>query len=157
MRLAWLMCAPLLLTLLAGPVWARPGLTLQIWTGEPERLVLCLETWPGQTFSLEHMNSIYDAPVRETYLIGPGEGLIQVSLESPSAGVFEYHGYDPPPAGKVVLDRPLGAIRLLSFGYEHHKLSMGGRTFGLAQWAEPGRPVIVKVVDPANSSSSGKP
>lgn len=156
-RLPMALGAPLLLALLLWPLPARAEQALQIWVGEPARLALSIPAPPGQTLLLEHVNSIYDAIVRETYLIGPGEGFVQVAMESASAGVFEYHGYDPPPGGRVSLNRPLGQIRLLSSGYERHRVSVGVNTIGLADWAESGRPVILKIVNPEIPSPSGHP
>lgn len=122
--------------------------SLQIWTLEPRGLVLSLAVEAGQVIALEHQNSIYQALVRETYRVGPRGELWQVMLESPSAGVFEYHGYDPPPGGRAFLERPLGALRLRSMSYEHHRLLVDGRAIALKDLAQPGQPLVLKVVTP---------
>ncbi|MBI4800399.1 MAG: hypothetical protein HY794_17045 [Desulfarculus sp.] len=122
--------------------------SLQIWTVEPRRMVFSVAMEAGQIFILEHQNSIYLALVRETYRVGPNGGLRQVMLESPSAGVFEYHGYDPPAGGQAFLERPLGAMRLRSASYEHHRLLVGGQAIHLKDLADPGQPLVLKVVTP---------
>ncbi|MBI5521037.1 MAG: hypothetical protein HY910_00315 [Desulfarculus sp.] len=122
--------------------------SLQIWTLEPRRMVFSVAMEPGQVFTLEHQNSIYLALVRETYRVGPNGELRQVMLESPSAGVFEYHGHDPPSGGRAFLERPLGALRLRSASYEHHRLLVGGQAIPLMDLAQPGQPLLLQVVTP---------
>ncbi|MCA1987537.1 MAG: hypothetical protein LDL07_00105 [Desulfarculus sp.] len=139
--LAWLAA----LFLCPAPVVAA---SLHLWAGEPARAVLTLKSEPAQTFQLEHRNSIYDAPVRETYRLGPAGRLVQVELESPSAGVFEYYGFDPPQTGKVSLDREVSVIRLRSTSYQDHLLRVGGRTIRLQDLAQPGQVLGLEVTEP---------
>lgn len=134
------------LLLLAPPAMA--GAVLRVWSGEPPRLAFSQELQAGQAIQLEHRNSIYDAPVRETYVLGDGGRLIQVELMSPSAGVFEYYGFDPPPAGRVALEREVSVIRLRSTSYEHHRLRLGGRTIQLKDLAQPGQVLRLEVDRP---------
>ncbi len=141
--LTWL-CLALALSW-GAPAWAA---SLGLYGGDATRPALCLELAPGQAFQLEHINSIYDAPVRETYVLGPRGRLIQVELASPSAGVFEYYGFDPPPAGKVALHQEVGVIRLLSMNYQHHLLRLGGRTIRLEGLALPGQVLRLEVDGP---------
>lgn len=122
--------------------------SLVLYGGDSARPALRLELAPGQAFQLEHNNSIYDAPVRETYVLGPRGRLIQVELASPSAGVFEYYGFDPPPQGKVALHQEVGGIRLLSMNYQHHLLRLGGRTIRLEGLTQPGSILRLEVDGP---------
>lgn len=139
--LAWLA----VLLLLPAPAVAA---SLRIWAGEAARPVLTLALEPGQVFQLEHRNSIYDAPVREAYRLEPEGRLVQVELESPSAGVFEYYGFDPPQAGKVILKREVSVIRLRSTSFQDHLLRVGGRTIRLQDLAQPGQVLGLEVTQP---------
>ena len=125
-----------------------PAASLRLFAGDAARPSLCLELETGQAFQLEHRNSIYDAPVRETYVLGERGRLIQVELASPSAGVFEYYGFDPPPAGKVALHQEVSVIRLRSMSYQNHLLRLGGRTIRLEGLAQPGQGLRLEVDGP---------
>lgn len=141
--LAWLLLA-------LASCWGAPAsaASLGLYSGDAARPALSLELAPGQVFQLEHRNSIYDAPVCETYVLDARERLIQVELASPSAGVFEYYGFDPPPTGKVALHQAVGGIRLRSMNYRHHLLRLGGRTIRLEGLAQPGQGLRLAVDGP---------
>lgn len=128
----------------ADAAQAGPAPMLELWMGQPPRLVRGLQLAADGIFVLEHQNSIYLALVRETYRAEPGGGFTQLAMESPSAGVFEYHGYDPPISGHVKMSRFLTEIRLLSSSYQHHNLCSGGRCLGLGEVGEPGKPLTVR-------------
>lgn len=146
-RGAWAASWGLILPLLcAGTAAAQPA--VQLWTLDAPRLVFSAGLEAGQAFTLEHQNSIYLAPVRETYRLGPQGGLRQIALESPSAGVFEYYGFDPPAAGRVLLEQSVGPIRLRSMSYEHHRLLLGERIINLKDLVQAGQPLLLKVVTP---------
>lgn len=133
------------LVLCAAPASAA---TLRFWAGDSPRPALCLELRPGQSFQLEHRNSIYDATVCETYLLDQANRLIEVELASPSAGVFEYYGFDPPRAGRVALHQEVTTIHLRSMSYQHHLLRLGGRTIRLEELAQPGQSLRMEVDRP---------
>jgi|DewCreStandDraft_4_1066084.scaffolds.fasta_scaffold127228_2 hypothetical protein len=141
LALAWLA----VLLLRPAPAVAA---SLRIWAGEAARPVLTLALESGQVFQLEHRNSIYDAPVRETYRLETSGRLVQVELASPSAGVFEYYGFDPPQTGKVILKREVSVIRLRSTSFQDHLLRVGGRTIRLQDLAQPGQVLGLEVTQP---------
>lgn len=155
MRAAW--AAPLFLALwLAGAPAAAAGARLELWSLEPRRLLWGLEVEAGQVFHLEHQNSIYLAPVRETYRVEPGGRLRQIGLRSPSAGVFEYYGFDAPPGGRLELSLPVGHLRLRSMSYEHHRLLIRDKTVALVRLARPGQALLLKLVAPQPRSGEPK-
>jgi hypothetical protein len=112
---------------------------------EPERLLARLPIEENVPFCLEFVNSIYLAPVRETFVYRSVEGFFLVRVESPSAGVFEYYGLMPDGSGSVNMRRRLGDLRLLSHDYQHHRLVIGDRTFPLKGLVADGQPLTVRV------------
>ncbi len=110
----------------------------------PERLLLCLPLDEGKGFHLDFVNSIYHAPVRETFVYEPAAGITLVSVESPSAGVFEYYYLTADSSGRALVRRTVGEIRLRSHNYEHHQLTVGERTIELRRLAVNGKPLIIR-------------
>lgn len=145
----WL--AVCLSVLLLSAVWRHDGAAgvspaqLVVAGGQPERKLACLVIRPGEEFALEFINSIYLAPVRETMVYKPGEGIVLVKVESPSAGVFEYYGLPTDGSGKVLISRTIGEIRLRSADYENHRLVVGDRSLRLKGLISDGEPLIIRV------------
>ena len=129
--------------LMAQAAW--PGTYLALSGGEPERVLACLPLEAGTQFHLEFVNSIYLAPVRETFVYVPAEGICLVKVESPSAGVFEYYGLEPDGSGIARLHRPVGEIRLRSHDYENHRLTAGEKSIRLKGLVPDGEPLRVSV------------
>jgi hypothetical protein len=105
---------------------------------EPRRELVCLPIEPGMSFSLEFINSIYLAPVRETFIYDPKEGMILISVESPSAGVFEYYRLSPEQPGKASVRRSTREIPVRSYSYENHRLTVGERRLSFNEIASSG-------------------
>jgi len=124
---------------------ARSDTYLMLSGGEPEKVLACLPLENGAPFYLEFINSIYLAPVRETFVFEPSEGICLVKVESPSAGVFEYYGLTPDQTGLALLHRPVGEFTLRSHDYEHHQLIVGEKTLRLKGLVPDGEPLSVKV------------
>ena len=112
---------------------------------EPERVLARLPIEEKVPFCLEFVNSIYLAPVRETFVYQAVEGFFLVKVESPSAGVFEYYGLVPDGSGSVNMRRRLGDIRLLSHDYQHHRLIIGNGTVHLKGLVADGQPLTMRV------------
>jgi hypothetical protein len=112
---------------------------------DPERVIARLPIEEGIPFCLEFVNSIYGAPVRETFVYRPAEGVFLIRVESPSAGVFEYYGLPPDSSGSADMNRKLGDIRLLSHDYQHHRLLVGNRTVHLKGLVADGQPLTMRV------------
>jgi len=112
---------------------------------DPERVLARLPVEEKVPFCLEFVNSIYLAPVRETFAYQPGEGLFLIRVESPSAGVFEYYGLPPDRSGSAEMKRKLGDLRLLSHDYQHHRLWVGNKTLSLKGLIPDGQPLTIKV------------
>jgi hypothetical protein len=129
--------------LTAAAAW--PGTYLAVSGGEPERVLACLPLEKGVPFYLEFINSIYLAPVRETFVYEPSEGICLVKVESPSAGVFEYYGLIPDRPGTALLHRPIGEFGLRSHDYEHHRLTVGEKSLRLKGLVPDGEPLVVRV------------
>jgi len=123
----------------------RPDACLILSAVEPERTLASLPLEPEIPFSLEFINSIYLAPVRETFLYQPGEGLFIIRVESPSEAVFEYYGLTPQRPGSAELKRRLGDVRLLSHDYQNHRLVLGDKTLRLKGLVPDGDPLIMRV------------
>jgi hypothetical protein len=138
----------LLVVLLAWPltVAAGPDAWLSLTTDEPERGLACLPLKAGEPFTLEFINSIYLAPVRESYVYEPPEGVFTILVETPHPGVFEYLGLIPEEPGKARLRRKLGDIRLLSSDYQNHRLTVGGTGLRLKGLVPDGQPIILRVL-----------
>jgi hypothetical protein len=129
--------------LIATVAWSDTYLTLT--GGEPEEVLACLPLEKGDLFCLEFINSIYLAPVRETFVFDRSEGIFLVKVESPSPGVFEYYGLTPDQPGLALLHRPVGEFTLRSHDYEHHRLIVGEKTLRLKGLIADGEPLSVKV------------
>jgi hypothetical protein len=136
------------LALVAWPMtgWAAgPGAWLVLSSDEPGKVLSCLPMEAGVPFYLEFVNSIYGAPVRETFVYRPAEGLFVIKVESPSAAVFEYYGLIPEKSGAALLRRRLDEIRLLSHDYESHRLTVGDVSLRLKGFVADGRTLIIRV------------
>ena len=127
------------------PAAAWSGTYLTLAGGEPEGVLACLPLAEGTSFCLEFINSIYLAPVRETFVYEPFEGICLVKVESPSAGVFEYYGLIPDRPGIALLRRPVGEFRLRSHDYVHHRLAVGDKSLQLKGLVPDGEPLFVRV------------
>ena len=141
LRIAIFLAAAALI--LTAAAWQ--GTYLTVSGGAPERVLGCLPLEKGVPFHLEFINSIYLAPVRETFVYEPSEGICLVEVESPSAGVFEYYRLIPDRPGTALLHRPVGEFRLRSNDYEHHRLTVGEKSLRLKGLVPDGEPLIVKV------------
>ena len=144
------------LILAAWPVtgWAAgPDAWLVLSGEEPERVLACLPLPAGTPFYLEFVNSIYLAPVRETFVYQPGEGLFVIQVDSPSAAVFEYYGLTPEQTGTARLRRHLGEIRLRSMDYGNHRLTVGDKGLALKGVVADGQMLIIRV----QPGASGEP
>ncbi len=109
------------------------------------RELACLPIRAGEEFDLQFINSIYKAPVKETMTYRPGEGIVLIRVESPSAGVFEYYGLPTDGSGQARLHRTVGEFRVRSYDYEHHRLSAGKKSIRLKGLVPDGEPLIVRV------------
>jgi hypothetical protein len=118
---------------------------LELSGGKPEKVMARLPLEPNKTFSLEFVNSIYLAPVRETLVYEPSEGISIVMVESPSDGVFEYYGLDPNGTGKALMRRRVGDIKLRSHDYTNHRLTVAGHAIQLKGLVPDGEPILVRV------------
>jgi hypothetical protein len=144
--LCMIICLAAALPVTAGQA-ASPDVlaTVSVWAGEPERPLVCLSLEQGARFHLDFVNSIYLAPVRETFAYEPAEGLFIVMVESPSAGVFEYYGLVPDKPGVAYLRRPVGEMRIRSHDYENHRLTVGDRSISFKGLVEGGEHLTIKV------------
>ena len=134
--------------------WAAgPDAWLVLSGDEPERVLACLPLEAGTPFYLEFVNSIYLAPVRETFLYQAGEGLFVIRVDSPSTAVFEYYGLIPEKPGTARLRRSLGEIRLRSMDYRNHRLTVGDKSLALKGVVADGERLIIR----AQSSTSCGP
>ncbi len=138
-----LFCLAALLAAASGE--AAPAPQVVVWAGEPERPVACLPLDGGNRFRLEFINSIYLAPVRETFEYVPAEGVYVVMVESPSAGVFEYYGLVPDKPGVAYLRRPVGEMRIRSHDYRNHRLTVGETTICFKGLVKDGEAFIIRV------------
>jgi len=101
----------------------------------------------GAVIHLDFINSIYLAPVKETFLYESGKGLFIIGVTSPSAGVFEYYRLEPDSPGSARLYRHVGAIRLRSHDYENHTLTVGADVIRLKGLVADGDPLTITVKD----------
>ena len=143
MRLAYLLLC--LVAIASAGRAAAPAPQVVVWAGEPERPVACLPLDQGNRFHLEFINSIYLAPVRETFEYVSGEGVYVVMVESPSAGVFEYYGLEPDKPGVAFLRRPVGEMRIRSHDYRNHRLTAGETTIFFKGLIKDGEAFTIRV------------
>jgi hypothetical protein len=137
-------CLAAMLSVSGGQA-ASPDVQVAIWAGEPERPLVCLPLEQGQRFCLDFVNSIYLAPVRETFVYEPPEGVYIVMVESPSAGVFEYYGLIPDKPGAAHLRRPVGEMRIRSHDYKNHRLTVGETSIRFKGLIKDGEALTIKV------------
>jgi hypothetical protein len=145
MRALWaaIFLAAVASVLMTTAAWS--GTYLMLRGRVPDRVLGCLPLETGTPFYLEFMNSIYLAPVRETFVFEPSEGICLVKVQSPSAGVFEYYGLIPDQPGLAFLYRPVGEFTLRSHDYEHHRLVVGEKSLRLKGLIADGEPLSVTV------------
>jgi hypothetical protein len=144
----WGVCTSLalaILTLTFGACGGKQVACLEISGEEPDRVLARLAVEPGVPFSLEFVNSIYLAPVKETLVYEPSEGISIIMVESPSGGVFEYYGLEPDGTGKALMHRKVGDIKLRSHDYTNHRLTFGRQVLQLKGLVPNGEPILVKV------------
>ena len=123
------------------------GTNLVVLNGESGHPLACMPVEAGMPFYFDFINSIYLAPVRETLVYTEGEGVSVIRVESPSAGVFEYYGLEPDRTGIALMHRLVGKIRVRSFSYENHRLTVGGKILRIKEIAEGGQPLLIEVRD----------
>ena len=144
-------CATAIGLVFAVGMWILPGvaaaLCLTVEAEDPQRVVASLYLEPGGVFSLQFINSIYLAPVKETYRYVPPEGIAAVLVESPSAGVFEYYGLTPDRAGASAVYATAREIRVRSSDYSNHRLSTSAKDISLQGLVPDGDPMIIRVRD----------
>ena len=139
-----LFCLAVAFSAIAGQA-VPPAAQLTVRGGEPEKSLACLPLEAGGWFHLSFVNSIYLAPVRETFVYEPAQGVFLVMVESPSAGVFEYYGLVPDKPGVAYMRRTVGEIRIRSHDYVNHRLTVGDRSISLKGLVEDGEPLTIKV------------
>jgi len=142
-------------TFCACTCFSGPWLTLQ--SEEPKKILACLPMEPGEPFHLEFINSIYLAPVRETFVYHPSDGLLIVQVESPSSGVLEYYGLIPEGSQTAHLRRKVGEIRLLSHDYQDHRLRIGSTSLRIQEFVVGGQPLIIRVQQEGKCTPSAPP
>lgn len=128
-----------------GMGFHSPAALLVVSGGEPETVLACVPLERGTLFHLDFVNSIYLAPVRETFVYEPAKGVSIIRVESPSAGVFEYYGLIPDKAGVASVQRTVGDIRIRSHDYENHRLTVGNRSIRFKGLVADGEPLSIKV------------
>lgn len=145
MGCCWKQVAATLVAALVAASHAGAEFTVFVSREDGEGPVLCVSLEERVRFHLDFINSIYLAPVRETFEYEPLTGISLVSVESSSPGVFEYYGLMTDGTGKAELRRVLGkSIRLLSHDYQHHRLAAGDRSIELTGYALNGRPLLIE-------------
>jgi hypothetical protein len=144
----WGLCASLTLAILIvvfGGCAGKQVACIEIFGAGPETLLARLPVEPGAPFTLEFINSIYLAPVRETLVYEPSKGTLIVMVESPSDGVFEYYGLEPDGTGKARMNRKVGDIKLRSHDYSNHRITVGGQALNLNGLVPNGEPILVRI------------
>lgn len=138
-------CALIALLVLC-PLSARAaGLCVIVTSGEPEKVLAAMPLEAGREFSLKFVNSIYLAPVEETYVYDPVEGISTVRVESQSAGVFEYYGLQTDGTGIASVHHKAREIRIRSADYANHVLTVAGTALRLKGLVPDGSPLTVNV------------
>jgi hypothetical protein len=133
-----------LLPLLGGcTVWHTSCLVLL--DGESGKVIARLPFNPQEPITLEFINSIYHAPVRETLILEPPGNLYIVKVESPSQDVFRYYALEPDSTGKVMLHRKVEKVRLRSYDYSTHRITAGNRTLHLKGVVPDGESILLDV------------
>ncbi len=112
------------------------------------RVLACLPLEAGVPVHFDFVNSIYLAPVRETFVYSETRGIVLVRVESTSAGVFEYYGLPTDGTNVASLDRRIGDdIRIRSLNYENHRLTAGGRVVNFKDFALNGQALNIKILN----------
>jgi len=128
---------------------------LVVSAGDGGRPLVSLPVEDGCIVRLDFINSIYLAPVRETFLHETGRGLSIIRVESPSAGVFEYYRIET--GGPLAeLYRNVGSIRLKSHDYKNHTVTVGERVLRLEDFAAGGDPLTISVLDGGCAPDEGR-
>ncbi len=138
-------CCLLLFASIGFTLPGRAADCLTLWGDEPEKLLLRAPIDAGGWFTLEFINSIYLAPVRETYLYEPAKGITAVKVESPSAGVFEYYGLPTDGTGVASVSVTVKEIRVRSHDYQNHVVTVAGRKIRLKGLVKDSEPMVIRI------------
>lgn len=131
------------------------GACLVVSAGEEGRCLVSLPVEDGCIIHLDFINSIYLAPVRETFLHEAGRGLSIIRVESPSAGVFEYYRLEAQ-GPSADLYRNVGSIPLRSHDYRNHTVTVGERVLRLEEFSAGGDPLTISVRDGGCAQDKGR-
>ncbi len=128
---------------------------LVVSAGDGGKPLFSLPVEDGCVLHLDFINSIYLAPVRETFLHEAGKGLSIIGVESPSAGVFEYYRIETD-GPSAELYRNVGSIRLKSHDYRDHTVTVGTIVLHLKEFVAGGDPLTISVRDGGCGSGEGR-
>jgi len=120
---------------------------LVIVNPESGRVMARLPVSPHESIAFEFVNSIYRAPVRETLMYRPPDGLFVVMVESSSEDVFRYYGLEANSTGKAILYRKVEKVRLRSSDYSSHRIKAGHHILYLKGVVPDGEPAFLDVRD----------
>jgi hypothetical protein len=102
---------------------------------------------PGASFSIIHVNSIYDAPVAEEFRV-EGGALALTGVRTGHPGVREYYGFDDGLEFHPV-SRPAGELRFLIGMLQPQILVCGQRRISFHDLGENGERVRLRVIERA--------
>lgn len=114
---------------------------------ESGRIMARFPVNPHESIAFEYINSIYLAPVRETLIYNPPEGLFVVMVESTSEDVFRYYGLEPDSTGKATLCLGIENVRLRSSDYSNHCIKSGKHILNLKEIVPDGESALLDVRD----------
>ena len=99
----------------------------------------------GGPFVIVSQHSMYDAPVTEEFVVGPGGDLVLEAVSSPSAAAREYLGLTGPGERQVVV-RSMRELVLRVAAGAPQRLQVGGEERSFLELGEHGDRLVLRAV-----------
>jgi hypothetical protein len=129
----------------AGAARADPGGAVLELRNAARGRTLAVALAPGEAFSVTSQHSMYDAPVTETFVVGPGGELVLRAVSSPSAAVREYFGITAP-GERHAVERVFPELVFRVATGTPQRLAAGGRERSFLEVGEHGDRVVMRAV-----------
>jgi hypothetical protein len=129
---------------LVAPAALRPATVLEL-TNAARGRTLTIPVASGEPFSVTYHHSMYDQPVTEEFVVGPGGEIVLRAVSSPSAAVREYFGITAAGERHAIV-RVMPEIVFRVAAGTPQRLSVGGVERSFLELGEHGDRVVLRAI-----------